>query len=466
MKILRSDSVASTPTHLSLQPSSLHSDASTSNGAHGHTPIFRLATRSRACILMILLIAAGLRVAVALWLPAEVIWPDGQRYVAIAQNLRVHHEFGTQYDNRLSVPTQPLLIAAVQLIFGTSFTALRLFFAAMGAVTCVVGYQLAKNLFDPSVALIAGVLLAIYPYYVYLFSLFEYPQPFFIFIMSVAFLMLYRFVRSGRVASLLVAGTCVGLGALSVPTALVFLPALLLSLWLGRVPQMGRVAALLLVAAALPVGAWAFRNYVAYGQLILVNQAAGTNFWAANNATYFKFGKGAVIPPCGPGNEHQQYCEQVQSLQARLSGANLSEAQYIAADEAAAWEAGWDFVSESPARSVMLSARKVLEFWSPKPDAVTGGLANGGAARDLIAILSYTPVLLLAIVGMMLLARQTRRLLPVYAYLLTFTAVYAVFLPTTRYRLPLDFFLIIFAAYTLKRVGQLFTRLVRGLVRG
>jgi len=313
---------------------------------------------------------------------------------------------------------------------------------------------------------LAGVLLAIYPYYVYLFALFEYPQPFFIFIMGIAFLMLYRFVRTQRVPPLLVAGTCVGLGALSVPTALVFAPALLLSLWLGRVPQIARVAALLLVAAGLPVGAWALRNYVAYGELILVNQAAGTNFWAANNATYFKFGKSAVTPPCGPGNEHQQYCEQLQGLLARLRSSNLRPEQYIAAHEAAAWKAGWDFVSESPARSVMLSARKALEFWSPKPDAATGGRANGGAARDWIAILSYPPVLLLAIVGMMLSARQTRRLLPVYAYILTFTVVYAVFLPTTRYRLPLDFFLMIFAAYTLKRGSELFTRRARGSARG
>jgi 4-amino-4-deoxy-L-arabinose transferase-like glycosyltransferase len=435
------------------------------NGAHGHSPIVRFAARPWSCILMILLISAALRVAMALWLPAEVVWPDGQRYVAVAQNLRLHHEFGTAYENRLSVPTQPLLIAAVQLVFGTSFTALRLFFAAMGAATCVVGYLLAKELFDPVVALIAGVLLAIYPYYVYLFALFEYPQPFFIFIMGIAFLMLYRFVRSGRVPSLLVAGACVGLGALSVPTALVFVPALLLSLWLGRVPQMARVAALLLVAAGLPIGAWALRNYVAYGQLILVNQAAGTNFWAANNTTYFKFGKSAVIPPCGPGNEHQQYCEQLQGLLARLRSSNLSPEQSIAAHEAAAWKAGWDFVSESPARSVVLSARKVLEFWSPIPDAATGGRASGGAARDWIAIWSYTPVLLLAIVAMMLSARQTRRLLPLYAYILTFTVVYAVFLPSTRYRLPLDFFLIIFAAYTLKRGSELFTRRARGSAR-
>jgi len=139
-----------------------------------------------------------------------------------------------------------------------------------------------------------------------------------------------------------------------------------------------------------------------------------------------------------------------------LRTANLSTKQYIAADEAAAWKAGWDFVRESPTRSLILSGRKLLEFWSPKPDAVTEGPANGGTAKDWISVLSYTPVLLLAVTGIYLLRSQTRRLLPIYAYILTFTAVHAVLLPTTRYRLPLDFFLIIFAAYALKRSSERF----------
>jgi hypothetical protein len=38
--------------------------------------------------------------------------------------------------------------------------------------------------------------------------------------------------------------------------------------------------------------------------------------------------------------------------------------------------------------------------------------------------------------------------------MLAFTAVYSVFLPSTRYRLPLDFFLILFAAYAINQVGE------------
>jgi 4-amino-4-deoxy-L-arabinose transferase-like glycosyltransferase len=137
----------------------------------------KFTARQRLSVGLIFLLAAALRVVVAFWLPREIVWVDGERYVAVAQHLLEQHGFGGIVDNRLSVPTQPVLIAAVELVFGQSYLALRLFFAILGAATCVLGYLLAERLFDPVVAFIAGSLMAIYPYYVYLFALFEYPQP-------------------------------------------------------------------------------------------------------------------------------------------------------------------------------------------------------------------------------------------------------------------------------------------------
>jgi hypothetical protein len=195
---------------------------------------------------------------------------------------------------------------------------------------------------------------------------------------------------------------------------------------------------------------WASRNYFAYDQFVLINQAAGANFWAANNESYNEGGKNAVIPPCGRGYEGNQYCLQFTAQTKTLVDAHLSDRDYIAADEAMSWHAGWEFVRESPGRSVLLSLKKVAEFWGPKPDATSTGAANGGDAKDWISVATYGPVLLLAMIGALLARRQFLHLSPIYAYAAIFTAVYAVYLPTTRYRLPLDFFLIIFAAYGLK----------------
>ncbi len=410
------------------------------------------------CAWLIFIVALSLRSALALMLPREILWPDGYRYLRIAENLLEEHSFGTVWQNQASVPTQPLLIAAVQLVFGHSLLALRLFFATLGAATCVVGFLLARELFGVASALVAGALLAIYPYYIYLSTLFEYPQALFIFTMSLAFWLLYRFLRTDRLSTLFLAGLFLGIGVLSVPTVLAFVPVLAACLALARIPRRVLSVAVLLVATALPVGAWTVRNYAAYREFILVDQAGGNNFWQANNETYFRYGKSAVEPPCAAGNADRLYCKELTSLERALHSKGLSVAQIIKAEEATSWKAGWRFLSASPARAVRFTARKLIEFWSPVPDAVTSATGRIEAARDWASILSYIPVLLLALVGVVLLRREARRLLPVYGYLLTLTAVYAVFLPTTRYRLPLDFFLVVFAAYTVSRGAEAVAR--------
>ncbi len=142
--------------------------------------------------------ALVLRVALACWLPHEVVWADGFRYVKVAESILLGHGFGGILDNRYSVPTQPLLIAAIWFAFGKSYLALRLFFATLGAATCVLAYLVAKRLFDPVTAIIAAMLVAIYPYFVYSSALFEYPQTFFLLVMSIFFLLLYDFfIASG-----------------------------------------------------------------------------------------------------------------------------------------------------------------------------------------------------------------------------------------------------------------------------
>jgi hypothetical protein len=47
-----------------------------------------------------------------------------------------------------------------------------------------------------------------------------------------------------------------------------------------------------------------------------------------------------------------------------------------------------------------------------------------------------------------------RRIYPIAAYFIALTAPYCVFLPSTRYRLPLDFFLILFAAFAFAQLTR------------
>lgn len=173
------------------------------------------------------------------------------------------------------------------------------------------------------------------------------------------------------------------------------------------------------------------------------------NFWLANNETYYRYGKKAVVPICGLGYEDMAFCRDYLALQKDLQGRGLSSQQQVFEEEAVSWSNGARFIRNSSAQFAELIMKKFLEFWSPIPNAVTKGAAHGGSARTLISVVSYTPILLLALWGVFLSIAQWRKLTPIYTYFLAFTAPYCVFLPTTRYRLPLDFFLIVFAAVAL-----------------
>jgi 4-amino-4-deoxy-L-arabinose transferase-like glycosyltransferase len=407
--------------------------------------IEKISCDSGRSMMLILATALTLRVAVAFWLPAEIVWPDGHRYEQVADNLLHGRGFGSLSDNQLSVPTQPLLIAAVKLIFGPSYLALRLFFCVLGAATCVLGYVLAGKLFTPGIGLISGSLLAVYPLYVYLSALFEYPQTFYIFIIALAFILLYDFLDSSRPVRLFACGVAFGLAILTVPTTLIFLPFLLIVLRSPKISDWLIRAVVVLAAISIPVGAWTARNYLAYGEPILVNKASGTNFWVANNGTYYLYGKIGVVPPCATGYEDTEYCKANLALSRSLAARNLTESQYIAAHEKASWQNGMKFIRDNPVPFAYLTLKKFLKFWSPDPDAVTPGQV--GSFRLWLARFSYLPVLGFGVAGLTLsFIRCRSRSLPILYFILALSLPYCVFLPTTRYRLPLDLFLVIFAS--------------------
>ena len=60
-----------------------------------------------------LVAAFAVRLVIALLLPQEIVWYDGEPYYTIAQSLLNGEGLGSLYMNRLSVPSQPLLIAAM-----------------------------------------------------------------------------------------------------------------------------------------------------------------------------------------------------------------------------------------------------------------------------------------------------------------------------------------------------------------
>lgn len=413
----------------------------------------RAAARPRVGALSVFTLALLVRVAFALWLPDGTLWIDGQRYVKIAESLLAGQGFGSLQMNMIAVPTQPLLIAAFKLFPGGSFTAVRLGFALLGAVTCVLAYSLGSRLFDARAGLLAGLILAIYPMHAYVSALFEVPQTFFVLVVSGAFLALYRAQRARDVKFWALSGSLFGLSALSVPTILPVMPCVVLwipvresdrSRWL---PAMAAFS----IGVVVALTPWAARNYLAYGHPILVNVAGGENFWKANSLTYFEHGKRAVALPCQSGTHGEAYCADLARVQAEVERLGLNENEAILYADKAAWRGGMSFLQDHPLQFLQLTGRKFLSLFSPWPDAVSSAAQEGSVYQRWAAALSYGPVLILGVLGLLRSAARWRDFLPIYVYLATLIVLYSLFVPTIRYRLPIDFFLVLFAADWLDR---------------
>jgi hypothetical protein len=190
-----------------------------------------------------------------------------------------------------------------------------------------------------------------------------------------------------------------------------------------------------------------------------VNAASGTTFWAANNETYVRWGKPDSVLTCTGPHGVTSYCRENRAIQADLARRNLTRTERLLERERASWEHGLRFVRESGGRFAGLMFTKFIRFWSPWPDAVNTGPARGGSMRNAISAATYIPLLALACVGLFLSAREcARRLVPIYLFMAVFIAPFTVFLPTMRYRMPIDFLLAIFAAVPLTRLWHLATK--------
>jgi hypothetical protein len=88
---------------------------------------------------------------------------------------------------------------------------------------------------------------------------------------------------------------------------------------------------------------------------------------------------------------------------------------------------------------------ELLNFWSPWIGRITTTANRPGKAMQLVSLLFFTPILVLALFGIWALRAKGYKLALVAIPLLTISMGYALFFTEVRYRIPIDGFLIILA---------------------
>jgi 4-amino-4-deoxy-L-arabinose transferase-like glycosyltransferase len=336
------------------------------------------------------------------------------------------------------VPVYPAFLALVT--WGAKvWIPLVLAQAAVGACTVLCAAAIARELFGPLEALIAAALTAVYPYYVIHDTAIQ-ETGLFTFLTAWSILLLIRTRRSGTGRLAIQAGLLMGVDVLTRPTIVPFLvvPALWLAIYgAGGYARRVRVAILFSLSVSIVIAPWLIRSYVRVGSPILTSEG-GAQLLAGNNPQTFShyptesidFSVGAFFDALTPRER-----DEIES-----SGANEAVQDSLLRQRAVA------YMRTYPWRTVRAAFVKLWATFGILPSPRKGGLGN------LAHVLSYGPVALLALVGILLTRQAWREHLIVYGLILSFAAVVAVFFGHSSHRSFLDVYLIGFASVVLGRM--------------
>jgi hypothetical protein len=220
-----------------------------------------------------------------------------------------------------------------------------------------------------------------------------------------------------------------------------------------------RSAAALAATALVVIAPYAVRNYALNGSLLPTR--SGLNLFISNSAY-----TASIFPDYGP----DILGDYAQSVLDRPAHALLPESPALERERDAAWtRLALQEMRRHPLRTASLKARNVLYFFSPRlvpyhepTDATRILLGENGQfivenspprriMHQLLYAVSYTPVLALAVAGVWLRRRDIGRDAILWCVVVTFVAAHAVYFPTTRYRVPIEFVLLFFASVALDR---------------
>ncbi len=371
-------------------------------------------------------------------------------------------------------PLYSLFLALLYAMVGRGSLQLVLAQALLDAAAIALLYRIARRLWPdaPGVALIGIGLHALYPYLLFQ-SLTMVDTSLYI---AGMYLLLWLLVELNEVttagrrralALLVAAGATLASLLLLRPNILLLLPfaALWLAIrhgWRGSALRLSPV----LVLAALLLTPWLLRGARLYGEPVFIALHGGGNFLQGNNP--------CTVPWLRAGYDTQWM---------QLEGfAPVAEDASLAQRDAAAMQAGLNWLRENPERIPELLWTKFITQWSvdiwPGNNPPAGAAANpvvadcaagivtvptvsaddptrvydDSAAAQLFRVVHrwyFGSLLLLALAGLALTRRRWREVSLLWFVQISMTLAYVIYHPNTRYRAPTDPLLFLFSASAL-----------------
>jgi Flp pilus assembly protein TadD/4-amino-4-deoxy-L-arabinose transferase-like glycosyltransferase len=357
-------------------------------------------------------------------------------------------------------PLYPYFLGFIYSIVGHRLVVVYLLQLMLGTLTCYLVYRLGKSLFSIPVALLAAALAAFYKPFVFYDIQIE--KSFLaVLLVTAACVILVRACAQHAAGPIWAgAGVMLGLVILIRGNYLLLLALILLGIvFLNPGQRRGRAALHYGLGACLVLLLTFSRNYFVGKDLVLTTSQAGQNFYIGNNPENLT---GMYRAPDfvrgDPKFEEVDFAREAE----RQSGRNLKPSEV-----SSFWmKRGFDFLMESPGRSILLILLKTALFWNAYeiPDNLDIYFFEQYSMIMRLWLPAFGLIAPLGILGMILCLPNWRQLWAIYLFVLGYFASVILFFVFSRYRLPVVPFLMVFGAAALVRLyGYMHARNYRSL---
>jgi 4-amino-4-deoxy-L-arabinose transferase-like glycosyltransferase len=353
-------------------------------------------------------------------------FPDSVEYSSAAINLINKGELGPTYNRP---PGYAVFLAAIYAFFGESIRAVRLVEGVLGAFLGVVITLIGRRLGGETVARIAGMLWSFYPIAIFITGL-VYPTGLLALLLACGvFIFIPQASQPLSKGRAFVAGLLWGLAALTTPIVLATIGVV--TLWVifwARADRI-RLASLVLAGAAITVVPWMIRDFYVYGHLVAIEPRAVEHLPNMHSTT--------EEASSGKFNAFLSYSDKY---------ATRFGTQFLR------------FWSLYPQR-IAMDRPGYREEWHDKDSRVVKDTIFGANGMiTVVSILTSGPLFLFALIGtaaMWFGQKRRREVTLLWGIILSFAIGYSMFVGRTRYRIPIEPYLIILSAYGLKRFWDL-----------
>lgn len=353
-------------------------------------------------------------------------------------------------------PFYPYFLGILYALFRESFYFPRLIQIIVGSLSCVLVFLLAKKLFNRRIGLFASVIACLYAPLIYFDA--ELLIPGLIIFLDLALILLLLCAEARlKKGWLLVAGIVLGLSAIARPNILIFVPFVLLwiciKFWKENKNRIIPSSLSFLLGGILVISPITIRNWVVGKDFVLISSQGGINFFIGNNLE--SDGKTATA---APGSiPYDGYKDNVWITSVKLAEKSLGKKLKPSEISNFWFKQGFNFVQTHPLRYLQLLGKKLYYFWNSYEIESNKNIYFFSRWSSLLRLLLWDWVLRfpfgiigpLSLLGIILLARYWKKYFLLYAFILSYMLSVILFFVTSRFRLPVIPFLIIFASHSI-----------------